>query len=637
MSISKIYQINGVLDTNKTVLENLEILTSSCNSFLTFDVHTGKWSVIVNQIGTSVKSFNDSNIIGSILLSTTGMTDYYNQVQVDFPHKDLLDQIDTVIETIPTADWLPNEQSKIIKLSFDTVNDPVQAQMLGAVQLKQSRIDQIIKFDTDFTSLGLQAGDLINVTNSIYGYTNKLFRVISISEADSNNGELRLSITALEYNSIVYDTTTLTRQLRTPKTGIVQKNANKEIAKDDINLGQMGLALGAMALLSALDKLLGGSAEGGIFAAIMGLLKDATGIDLLGDTTSLSTLITKDEGTILTKKTKSINFVGDGVTATQSEDNVTVTINATGTSTETGTSNAITKPTDTSGVSTAGEVCPLSFVKPGIYYVPYVPKPRPWEKSCTIGKHWTVKLDSSSTSLSVNLDLNKPINYGSGPFYVRYEFRLSSSLTPNLPKVGSYYTISSTNNGNGYVKCSDIAGSVVTMEYIYNPGPVSLNNPWYGKLTGANELTTTELTNASFTYGNAVSLKDITLSNPSDLNYEGTYTLHMSCTIGEINLSLVNATFNKNNVTANRTSENDVKITPKCPLIYTGTGAEVNQIIGNGEWTYYKDEQHSSFTLPPPHESVSINYRITYNGDTRTFTDTMTYVPYEQWKDEDNG
>jgi len=633
MSISKIYQINGILDTNKTVLENLEILTSSCNSFLTFDVHTGKWSVIVNQIGTSVKSFNDSNIIGSILLSTTGMTDYYNQVQVDFPHKDLLDQTDTVIQTIPTVDWLPNEQSKILKLSFDTVNDPVQAQLLGAVQLKQSRIDQIIKFDTDFTSLGLQAGDLITITNSIYGYTSKLFRVISISESDSNNGELRLSVTALEYNSIVYDTTTLTRQLRTPKTGIVQKNANKEIAKDDINLGQMGLALGAMALLSALDKLLGGSVEGGIFAAIMGLLKDLTGIDLLGDTTPLSSLITKDEGTILTKKTKSINFVGDGVTATQSEDNVTVTINA---SAGTGTSsNAITKPTDTSSVSTAGEVCPLSFVKPGTYYVPYVPKPRPWEKSCTIGKHWTVKLDSSSTSLSVDLRLSKPINYGSGPFYVRYEFEQFYGATYTLPKVGSYYSISSTYNGDGYVKCSNIAGSIITMEYIYNPGPISTSIN--GRLMGKNELTTTELTNASFTSGYPVDLKDFTLSNPSDLKYEGTYTLHMSCTIGQIDLSLYNATFNKNNVTANRTSENNVKITPKCPLIYTGTGAEVNQIIGQGTWTYYKDEQHSAFKLPPPDQSVSINYRITYNGETKTFTDTMTYVPYAQWKDEDNG
>lgn len=284
MSIQQTYQINGLLDTSKPVLENLEILTSSCNCFFTFDVHSGKWAIIANQIGASVKSFNDSNIVGSILLSTTGMTDYYNQVQINFPHKDILDQIDTVIETVPKSDWLPNEQSKVLTLSFDTINDPVQAQLLGAVQLKQSRVDQIIKFNTDYTSLGLQAGDLIDVTNSVYGYTNKIFRIINIQEADDTNGSLTISITALEYKSAVYDTTTLTRQIRTPVNGIIQKNANSAITSTAGDaLGGLGMALGATTLLSLLDKFLSGSTEsGGIFSTIMDLFKAATGVDILG-------------------------------------------------------------------------------------------------------------------------------------------------------------------------------------------------------------------------------------------------------------------------------------------------------------------------------------------------------------------
>lgn len=648
MAISKSYQINGVLDTNKTVLENLEILTSSCNSFFNFDVHTGKWSIIVNQPGSSIKSFNDSNIIGSILLSTTGMTDYYNQVQVDFPHKDLIDQTDTIIESIPTANWVPNEQLKILKLQFDTINDPVQAQLLGATQLKQSRIDQIIKFDTDYTSIGLQAGDLIDITNSIYGYTSKVFRVINVQESDDNNGTLKISITALEYNSIVYDTTTLVRQIRTPKNGIIQKNANTDIAKNDVSIGGVALALGAVTLLSAVEKLLTGSIEaGGIFDTIFSLFKEKTGIDLLGifgGTGNLikSTLITKDEGVILTSNTKSINFVGNGVTATTSGDDVTVTINASGTtdSGTSGNSNSVKPTPSTSGYSTGGEVCPLSYVKPGTYYVPYTPGPTPWKDSCTIGKHWTVAPDSTTVNLSVDLTLSDPVKYGSGPFYVRYNFRQTYSFSGQLgqpgPKVGTYYNILNAGNLNGYLKCSNIIGDHITFEYPYNPGGASSNS---GRCMGDNSLTTTEVSKATYNYGTSVGLKNFTLSNPSDLNYTGTYTLNMSCTVGQITVSIYNllqSGFNQEQLSAYRSSAAIVTITPTRPLNVTGTGSEINQIIGSGDWTYFKNDQGDEFTLPPPHQSVDIIYKITYNGDTKTFTDTMTYVPYEQWKNENN-
>jgi hypothetical protein len=662
MAISKAYQINGVVDTSKTVLENLEILTSSCNTFFTFDVHTGKWSVIINQIGTSTKSFNDSNIIGSILLSSTGITDYYNQVQIDFPHKDLLDQTDTIIETIPTANWLPNEQSKILKLAFDTVNDPVQAQLLGAVQLKQSRVDKIIKFNTDYTSLGLQAGDLIDVTNSLYGFTNKIFRIININEADENDGSLTISITALEYNSAVYDTTTLTRQIRTPKNGIVQKAANEEIKKDSISLGGVALAVGSLAALGAIEKLLAGSIEaGGIFDTIFNLFKTKTGVDLAsifssGSNVIKSTLIAKDEGTILTSSTKSINFVGEGVTATTSGDDVTVTINAGGTTGETGNGNAITKPADTTSTSTGGEVCPISFVKPGSYYVPPVIIPKPWKDSCTIGKHWTVipKVINNTVNAVVDLQLFKVIQYGSGPYYARFTLCKPATIfnpdyNPTIfPKVGNYYWIEGLESSAGeeYVKCSAcIPNESVTVEYEYNPGIIKIpsivddTRPSFAILRGTNGSTTTSTTESTY-YNNGYGtiLKDFTLSNPSDLNYTGTYSLEMSCTIGYINLSLPEGIPDQN-ISGKRLLQYSSVITPKKPLKVTSTGDKINSIIGNGTWWYVKEpdeEDHGSFQIPPPNQSVDIIYKITYNGDTKLFTDTMTYVPYDQFNKDAN-
>ena len=60
------YQINGLLDTARPVMENIEKLCSAAGSWLSYDIHEGKWGVVINTTGTSVASFDDTNILGSI-------------------------------------------------------------------------------------------------------------------------------------------------------------------------------------------------------------------------------------------------------------------------------------------------------------------------------------------------------------------------------------------------------------------------------------------------------------------------------------------------------------------------------------------------------------------------------------------
>ena len=213
------YRINGLLATEKDVMSNMEQLCNAAGCWLTYDIHDGKWSFVINKTATTSKTFNDSNIIGSITISGTGLNDLYNKVKVEFPHRDLRDQIDFVEIEIPAADRNSNEPDNTLNIKYDIINDPVQAELLGFIELKQSRVDKVIRFKTDFSSIGLKAGDLIDVTNSIYGFTNKLFRVVTIGEADGDDGSIVLDITALEYDSSVYDEN-LTSYTRTDANGI---------------------------------------------------------------------------------------------------------------------------------------------------------------------------------------------------------------------------------------------------------------------------------------------------------------------------------------------------------------------------------------------------------------------------------
>lgn len=255
--ISNVFSINGVIDTTKNVKSNIDVLAAACSSWVTFDIHSGKWSVVVNEPGSSIASFNDSNIIGSISISGSGLTELYNKVQLDFPHKDLNDQIDTITYEIPSGDRYPYEYDNILNYQFDCINDPIQAEYLAAIQLKQSRVDKVIQFRTDFSKLGLKAGDIIDVTNTMYSYSSKKFRILSISEEDNEDHTIVINITAFEYDADVYTSSGLVRTERSKSTGIVgnclnSAISNSEQAANEVSIMKLLLPLAASSAINGL-------------------------------------------------------------------------------------------------------------------------------------------------------------------------------------------------------------------------------------------------------------------------------------------------------------------------------------------------------------------------------------------------
>lgn len=224
--VSDLFKVNGVIDTGKTVVQNLQTICAASGCWLTYDIAQGKWAVAINTTGVSIASFNDTNIIGGINISSTGLTELYNSVEIEFPHKDIKDRKDYITFSIADGSRYPNEPDNVLQLQTDLVNDPIQAAYIASRELKQSRVDKVIEFRTDFSKLGLKAGDLIDITNTPYGYTSKIFRIVSITEDDADDGVLSLSIQALEYDADVYSTTGLERDDRFTDTGIVTKDKN---------------------------------------------------------------------------------------------------------------------------------------------------------------------------------------------------------------------------------------------------------------------------------------------------------------------------------------------------------------------------------------------------------------------------
>lgn len=218
VTLTNRYQINGLINTESAVMTNVEELATTAGSWLSYSTLSGKWGVIINRSGTSIASFDDSNILGTISVTGTGLQDLYNSVKTEFPNRDIRDQTDYVQIAIPAEDRNANEQDNALNIVYNYINEPVQAQLLGFIELKQSRIDKIITFSTDYTLINLLPGNIIDITNTKLGFSSKLFRIVSIAEQDGENG-LQCEITALEYDDTVYDED-LTRFTRTVSNGL---------------------------------------------------------------------------------------------------------------------------------------------------------------------------------------------------------------------------------------------------------------------------------------------------------------------------------------------------------------------------------------------------------------------------------
>lgn len=241
------FEINGVIDTNNNVLDNLNTLANAAGCFLTWDPNEGQWVVILNTTSGSIKSFDDSNILGDINVNGTGLTELFNAVSAKFPNKDTRDTIDVVELTTPDADRFEEEINNTLEITLPYTNDPVQAQYIAARELKQSRLDLIIEFASNFEANTLKAGDVIDVTNSALEFTNKLFRVVQVEETDEDDGNLIFNILAQEYDADIYTVNNLEYDYRSNFTGIKSVVFNEEIAaNDDVDFGnQMARLLAA--------------------------------------------------------------------------------------------------------------------------------------------------------------------------------------------------------------------------------------------------------------------------------------------------------------------------------------------------------------------------------------------------------
>lgn len=214
------YRINGVLDAGQSVLSNVDRIVSACDSWMTYNAALGQWSVVINKAESTAYAFDDDNIIGEIRVSATDITSSINQVEARFPFKENRDQAAFVNIETTSGLLYPNEPVNKYSITYDLVNDSVQAHYLANRLLEQAREDLIVGFSTTYYGIQVDAGDVVSVTNSDYGWNAKLFRVMKVNEASLPDGSLGARLELSEYNAQVYDDFDITQFTPVPNSGL---------------------------------------------------------------------------------------------------------------------------------------------------------------------------------------------------------------------------------------------------------------------------------------------------------------------------------------------------------------------------------------------------------------------------------
>ena len=222
------FVFNGVIDNKQSVLQTLQDMTACCDCLLKYNEIYGIWSVIVQTpTYTVAMDINNSNLTGAISLNTLDISNIYSIAECQFPDIALMGSFNTStldLATINPSLLYPNEptNSQIIKLPLCGNN--VQAQLLATRMLKESRLVLTVKGTVNYIGLELEAGDVVTITLTNYGWSAKLFRIMQVEQNFAPDGAITVALTMQEYDPTAFNDVAITSYVPPNSTGLSSPN-----------------------------------------------------------------------------------------------------------------------------------------------------------------------------------------------------------------------------------------------------------------------------------------------------------------------------------------------------------------------------------------------------------------------------
>ena len=219
-----IFDTNAVIDTSRKVIDNVRDILRGCRGYLPYV--QGKYRLVIETTGTASVSLGEDDIIGGYSLASPTKNSKYNRVIATFINPDRNFQADQI--TFPPTDdsslsssdrhaTMKTADGGFLlegKFDFKTITSPYQAEEMAEIILRRSRESLGLNITCGFKAYELHIGDIVNITLSSLGFSNKAFRVLSMVF----NEDYTISLTLVEHQDSFYTFATKGQVSSTPST-----------------------------------------------------------------------------------------------------------------------------------------------------------------------------------------------------------------------------------------------------------------------------------------------------------------------------------------------------------------------------------------------------------------------------------
>lgn len=197
---SKRFHCNGVIDTNKNVMENAKELLGNMRGILNYV--DGKYELLIEDTGSSEFTVTDDHIIDGISIDYGNKDNRANKVVVEFFNgaQGYEQDTATIYHNNSTSTYKDDDggEELEVKVSAPLAVSPYVAWNMGKAVLARSRYQTSINFMATPELYKVNVGSIITVTYAGLGLSSKLFRIETM-DLQANG---LIAVSAIEYFDI---------------------------------------------------------------------------------------------------------------------------------------------------------------------------------------------------------------------------------------------------------------------------------------------------------------------------------------------------------------------------------------------------------------------------------------------------
>ena len=240
------YTCNGAFTTASTPYDMLSELLKSMGGSMWYA--QGKWRMKPAYWTSPVMDLNEDDLRSSISVGTRhSRRDNFNVIKGTFRGEEsnwqTTDYPQVTNSAFLSAD---NNQESVADVDLIFTDNSIEARRLALISLERNRQQLTVNGSFGLSTLELQVGDNIRLTNSRFGWTNKEFEVVSWSFGLTDGLDLQTQMTLRETAETVFDevsdgvvyerdNTTLLSPFLVPSVGLSSSVVAKVFAEKLVN------------------------------------------------------------------------------------------------------------------------------------------------------------------------------------------------------------------------------------------------------------------------------------------------------------------------------------------------------------------------------------------------------------------